>query len=76
MFIDTSASMCCRCVCDIVSDYAALLCVFIETSVTMCCECVCAIVSDYASVCSLIQVRACIVSVCVPLLVSMLVCIH
>ena len=38
----------------------------------------CAFVGDYASVCSLIQVRPCVVSVCVcvPLLVIMLVCIH
>ena len=63
MFIDASASMCCECV-------------FIDTSASMCCECVRAFVSDYASVCSLIQVRACVVSVCVPLLVIMLVCIH
>ena len=63
MFIDTSASMCCECV-------------FIDTSATMCCECVCAIVSDYASLYSLIQVRPCVVSVCVPLLVIMLVCVH
>ena len=40
----------------------------------MCCECVCAFVSDYASVYSLIQVRPCVASVCVPLLVIMLVC--
>ena len=63
MFIDTSASMCWECV-------------FIETSASMCCECVCAFVSDYASVCSLIQVRPCVVSVCVTLLVIMLVCVH
>ena len=49
---------------------------FIDTSASMCCECVCDIVSDYASVCSLIQVRPCVVSVCVPLLVIILVCIH
>ena len=34
----------------------------------------CAIVSDYASVYSLILVRPCVVSVCVPLLVIMLHC--
>ena len=49
---------------------------FIDTSASMCCECVCDIVSDYASVCSLIQVRPCVVSVFVPLLVIMLVCVH
>ena len=65
--------MCCECVCAFVSDYAS---VFIDTSATMCCECVCAFVSDYASVYSLIQVRPCVVSVSVCLLVIMLVCIH
>ena len=43
--------------------------VFIDTSATMCYERVCAFVSDYASVYSFM-------SVCVPLLVIMLVCIH
>ena len=63
MFIDTSASMCCECVCAFVSDYASV-CSLIQVR-----PCV-------MSVCSLIQVRPCVVSVCVPLLVIMLVCVH
>ena len=63
MFIDTSASMCCECVCDIVSDYAS---VYSLIQVRPC----------VVSVCSLIQMRPCVVSVCVPLLVIMLVCVH
>ena len=61
MFIDTSASMCCECVCAIVSDYSSVY------SLIRVCPCV-------GSECSLIQVRPCVVSVCVPLLVIMLHC--
>ena len=61
MFIDTSASMCCECVCAFASDYAS---VYSLIQVRPCVVSVCAIVSDYASVCSLIQVCPCVVSVC------------
>ena len=54
MFIDTSASMCCECVCAFVSDYASV------RSLIPVRPCV-------VSVCSLIQVRPCVECVCVCL---------